>query len=157
MSRCMLGILAALLLAGTATADPPVPTDPPNKLTPLMRMKLERSKAILEGLTLEQFDKIASNARALRLLSHESGWNVIQTEEYEAQSIDFRRSLKVIEKAAEDEDISRAALGYVSATVRCVECHRYMRSHRLPVLSLDAPVPVLKTPARVVTTSPDSE
>lgn len=135
MSRCLLGILSALLLATTVTAQ--APQNPPTQLTPLMRMKLERAKAILEGLTLEDFDKIASNARALRLLSHESGWNVIQTEEYEAQSIDFRRSIDVMEKGAKDKDISRAALGYVAATVRCVECHRYIRTHSLPVLSLD--------------------
>ncbi len=136
MSRCLLGILSALILTTTVVAEQP-PESPPTKITPLMRMKLERSKEILEGLTLEDFDKIASNARALRLLSHESGWNVLQTEEYEAQSLDFRRSMRAIEKAAEDKDISRAALGYVTATVRCVECHRYMRSHHLPILSLD--------------------
>ena len=35
-----------------------------SKVTPLMRMKLERSKLILEGLTMEDFDMIADNRQA---------------------------------------------------------------------------------------------
>lgn len=102
----------------------------PNQLSPLMRMKLERSKAILEGLAMEDFDKISSSAQALRLLSLESGWNVIQTEEYATQSRDFRRTSQVIAEAARDRDLGRATLGYVALTVRCVECHSYMRKQR---------------------------
>lgn len=68
-------------------------------------------------------------ARSLKLLSMESGWNVIQTEEYVTQSEDFRRATDMILQAAEEKDINRAALGYVGLTVRCVECHLYMRKH----------------------------
>lgn len=102
----------------------------PNQLSPLMRMKLERSKAILEGLAMEDFDKISSSAQALGLLSLESGWNVIQTDEYATQSRDFRRTSRVIAEAARDQDLGRATLGYVALTVRCVECHSYMRKQR---------------------------
>lgn len=112
-----------------ATSDPPR-QPAPVKISPLMRMKLEKSKEILEGLTIEDFDKIAKNARGLKLLSMESGWKVIQTEEYATQSRDFRRTCDLIAEAAGEKDISRAALGYVAMTVRCVECHAYMRKHR---------------------------
>ena len=110
--------------------------DPPNEdlqrhITPLMKMKLEKSKAILEGLTLEDFDAVSKNAKALKLLSLESGWNVLQTPEYVTQSQDFRRAADMIAEAATEKNISRATLGYVSMTVRCVECHSYMRKHRM--------------------------
>ncbi len=105
-------------------------------LTPLMHMKLDRAKAILEGLTLEDYGKIESSARSLRLLSLESGWNVIQTQEYDAQSLDFRRAADMIVEAAKAKDIHRASLGYVGLTVRCVECHSYMRSHRVELMNL---------------------
>jgi hypothetical protein len=119
-------------IAVSVAAEPPRQTvaDPPTNLTPLMRMKLERSKLILEGLSLEQFDQIATNARSLKLLSTESGWNVIQTAEYASQSEDFRRAADLIAEAAADKDIHRATMGYVALTVRCVECHSYMRKHR---------------------------
>ena len=109
----------------------------PDQVKPLMRRKLDRAKNILEGLTLEEFDKIASNARSLRLLSMEAGWNIVQTEEYRKQSDDFRRACDAIEKAAKAKDIHRAALSYVSLTVRCVECHSYMRDNKIKFASLD--------------------
>ncbi|WP_372721959.1 hypothetical protein [Novipirellula sp.] len=96
-----------------------------------MKMKLDKSKAILEGLTLEDFEAIAQNAKALKLLSLESGWNVLQTPEYVTQSQEFRRTAEMIAEAAKEKNISRATLGYVSMTVRCVECHSYMRKHRM--------------------------
>lgn len=120
-------------------ADPPPRTDvanPPTNLAPLMRMKLDKSKAILEGLSLEEFDKIAANARSLKLLSAESGWNVIQTAEYAAQSRDFKRAADMIAEAADDNDIHRATLGYVALAVRCVECHSYMRKRNVELRQL---------------------
>ncbi|KAA5543740.1 hypothetical protein FYK55_11170 [Roseiconus nitratireducens] len=104
-------------------------------VVPLMHRKLDRAKDILEGLTLEQYEKIASNARSLRLLSMESDWNVVQTQEYQKQSNDFRRACDSIEKAAEAKDASRAALAYVTLTVRCIECHRYMRDNKIDLTS----------------------
>ena len=94
----------------------------------LMRMKLDKARGMLEGLSLENPDLVAKNAREMRLLSLESGWNAIQTKEYAEQSRDFRRACDSIIEAAEDQNISRATLGYLSLTVRCVECHNYMRN-----------------------------
>ena len=133
MKRTVLMLMVALIvmtIGGPAKSDPPPASETPgSNLHPLMQMKLDKSKLILEGLTLEQFDKIAKNARSLRLLSTESGWNVIQTEEYATQSRDFQRTCDLIAEAAEEQDISRATLGYVAMTVRCVECHAYMRKY----------------------------
>lgn len=125
----LIGVIV-VAIGGPAKSDPVQDSDAPRtNLNPLMQMKLDKSKLILEGLTLEQFDKIGKNASSLKLLSMESGWNVIQTEEYAAQSRDFQRTCDVIAEAAEQKDISRATLGYVAMTVRCVECHAYMRKH----------------------------
>jgi len=133
MKRILFAGVFLLSLSLVQAADPPsgVKPSPPSQLTPLMQMKLDKSKAILEGLALENFEEIAVNAKRLRLLSMESGWNVIQTEEYAAQNQDFRRSADLIAAAAADKDIHRAAIGYVALTVRCVECHSYMRKYRL--------------------------
>ena len=94
-----------------------------------MQRKLDHAKGVLEGLALEDYEKIAKEAQALSLLSLESDWNVITTEEYLEQSSDFRRAVNVITEAAHEKDINRAALGYVNLTVRCVECHSYLRKH----------------------------
>ncbi len=125
----VLGVCVGLATTGARTleAAEPAPPGVSEQFTPLMQMKLEKSKHILEGLALEDYQQIAKNARALKLLSMESGWNVIQTEEYALQSREFRRAVDRIVAAAEAEDVHRATLGYVSLTMRCVECHSYMR------------------------------
>jgi hypothetical protein len=129
--------LAAILIHGNLqSADPPQEVKP-TELSALMHMKLEKSKAILEGLTLEDYDKVIKNAHQLKSLSLESGWSVIQTPEYTTQSNDFRRACDLIADAAKEKDISRATLGYVSLTVRCVECHSYMRKHRMELSQVD--------------------
>ena len=103
----------------------------PTQMRALMHKKLEQAKAILEGLALENYAQIERNARSLRLLSTEAGWKVIHTKEYTVQSEGFRRTCDSIEKAAKAEDVHRAALAYVSLTVRCVECHQYIRDNKL--------------------------
>ncbi len=67
----------------------------------------------------------------------EAGWNVVQTEEYRKQSDDFRRACTAIEKAADAKDVHRAALAYVSLTVRCVDCHSYMRENKIKLAGFD--------------------
>lgn len=109
-------------------------------VTPLMHLKLEKSKAILEGLTLDDHVKVAKHAKELKLLSLESGWKVVQTAEYATQSKDFRRACDMIAEAAADKDISRATLGYVALTVRCVECHAYMRKAQIELTKVEFPV-----------------
>ncbi|MGB0596380.1 MAG: hypothetical protein ACPGLY_06805 [Rubripirellula sp.] len=151
MKRMIIPIAAVLtaLIAGSAQSDPPIvaqqPTvaqkaaeksaenPKPTKVLPLMQLKLEKSKKILEGLALEDYDMIGKHARSLKLLSLEAGWDVIQTEEYATQSRDFRRTCDLIAKAAKEKEIGRAALGYVALTVRCVECHAYMREHKVDI------------------------
>ena len=103
----------------------------PKHVPPLMRQKLDRAKSILEGLTLENYDKIASSARQLRLLSTETGWNVVQTEQYRIYSEQFRRDCSSLEQAAKAKDVNRAALAYVGLTVHCVQCHTYMRENKI--------------------------
>lgn len=97
-------------------------------LDPFMRLKLEHSKGILEGLATEDFDMISKGAQALTALSLESSWNIYTTEEYLKKSTDFRRSVQMIKDAAHAKNMDRAALGYVNLTVHCIECHRYLRS-----------------------------
>lgn len=99
----------------------------PEELKAFMRQKLEHSKAILEGLAVEDFALIRKNSQALGLLSLESNWNRLQTEEYIEKSREFRRAAESIREAADKENLEGAALRYVSLTVQCVECHKYLR------------------------------
>lgn len=108
-------------------AVPPVQTTT-QQLKPFMRQKLEHSKGILEALALEDFDQLAKNAQSLSLLSLESSWNVLTTEEYIKKSEEFRRACQSIHEAAHQKNVDRATLGFVDLTMRCVECHKYLRN-----------------------------
>ncbi len=99
------------------------------RLKPFMQQKLDHSKSILEALAVEDFDKLAKSAQALSLLSLESNWNVLTTDEYIQQSAAFRRACSVIQEAAHEKNVDRAALGFMDLTVRCVECHKYLRKN----------------------------
>ena len=121
---CVLPVIGAA--AWLVWAQPPVPPQQ-NGLKTFMQLKLDHSKSVLEGLALEDHEEIAKNAQALSLLSLESTWNVISTQEYLQHSKDFRRAIKQITEAAHEKNIDRATLGYVDLTIRCVECHKYLR------------------------------
>lgn len=119
--------LAASLLVLTTAADKQRKQP---SLKDFMRPKLDHAQKLLEGLTLEQFDVIGKEAQALSLLSRESEWNVLQTEEYLQQSLEFRRAAESIRDAAAKQNLDRAALGYVTLTLKCVNCHKYVRDVR---------------------------
>lgn len=133
-------VVTTILIAVSYAWLTPVSALPPQeeqaqvqKLEPLMERKLEQSKTLLEGIATEDFEKIAGAAQALSLMSLESGWNVLTTQEFLDQSADFRRSIERIRSAAEKKNIDRAALGYLNMTINCVECHKYLRQNN-PVL-----------------------
>jgi len=98
-----------------------------DKVAIFMRAKLEHSQKVLEGLTLEDFDKIAKHAQEMSLLSQASTWQVLQTPEYHDRSVEFRRSVDAITEAARKKNLEGTALAYVEATMKCVSCHKYVR------------------------------
>jgi hypothetical protein len=122
------GVCAALLL-GTSRAQeaPAVRTD---AVGPFMRAKLAHSQDVLEGLALEDYEMIARGAQELSLASQASSWQVLQTEDYARQSAEFRRSCDTLRKAAKDRNLDGAALAWMDVTMKCVQCHRYVRDQQ---------------------------
>lgn len=103
----------------------------PNQVADFMRVKLQHAQKVLEGLTIEDYDMIAKNAQQLSLLSQASNWQVLQTDEYLSQSLEFRRSADALRRAAGEEDLDAATLRYVDITMKCVMCHKYVRGVRM--------------------------
>ncbi len=118
--------LVAMVVGVSATGK----AQQPSKRAQFMRQKLEFSKYLLEGLTLEDFEKVEKNARALKRLSMAAEWEVPtipNVEEYIPYTTEFQRLTDVIAKAAKEKNIDGATLGYVQLTVNCVNCHKYVR------------------------------
>jgi len=102
----------------------------PIKTQTFMRLKLGHAQSVLEGLAVEDFDKISKNSQAMVLLSHESNWKVFQTPDYNQHSEDFRRIASSMTKHAKEKNLDAVALDYVLLTTNCVQCHKYVRSER---------------------------
>lgn len=99
-----------------------------------MRAKLKHSQEIVEGLAVENFEQIAKNAQQLSLLSQATNWEVFQTEEYLVQSREFRRAADALRNQAKEKKLEGAALAYLDVTMKCINCHKYVRKIRMAKL-----------------------
>ncbi len=119
-------ILAAVVtMAGVPAAEePPVEAD---KVGAFMRAKLLHGQHVLEGLAVEDFDLIDRGAHDLALASQASSWQVLQTEDYKRQSEEFRRSCNALRAAAKARNLDGAALAWMEVTMKCIQCHKYVR------------------------------
>jgi cytochrome c556 len=95
-----------------------------------MRLKLEHSQKVLEGLTLEDFELAAKHAQQIALLTEDETWRVYQTLEYRHHSAEFQRIANDLTKQAQKKNLDGAALAYVQMTMSCVNCHKYVRGIR---------------------------
>jgi hypothetical protein len=95
-----------------------------------MRQKLEFSKQLLEGLTLENFELVGRNARALRRLSEAAEWEVPtipNATDYVAFTGEFQKLCAELDASAKARNIDGATLVYLRLTMSCVNCHKYVR------------------------------
>jgi hypothetical protein len=61
------------------------------RLHDLMQRKLTASQKVLEGITLNDFDKIGKQADELIAVSKQTEWRVLKTPKFELYSNEFRR------------------------------------------------------------------
>jgi cytochrome c556 len=120
----ILAFCAAAFVARALAQDPKEVKD----VKAFMRAKLTYAQKSLEGLTLEDFQAIERNAQQMALLSQDASWNVIETREYYERSAEFRRNVQELQAAAHKKNLDGAALAYMAVTLKCIECHRYIRA-----------------------------
>lgn len=130
--RAAVGAVAAVVAAwslgaGTAAEPPAGDVTAPDRVAGFMRAKLAHSADVLEGLSLADYDLIARGAQELSLVSQDAGWQVLQTEDYARQSVEFRRACDGLGRAARDRNLDAAVLAWMDVTMKCVQCHRYVR------------------------------
>lgn len=119
---------AAALVAVVATVAIAADGPPqPDRVAVFMRAKLGHADRVLEGLAVADFALIERAAQELSLASLDSNWQVLQTEDYARQSGEFRRACDSLKKAAQEKNLDGAALAWVDVTLKCVQCHKYVR------------------------------
>jgi hypothetical protein len=127
------GLVAALAVAALAVTVARPRGGEPNPPTrqEFMRQKLDYSKRVLEGLTVENYDLIARNARALRTLSAAAEWEVPtipNADEYVVFTGEFQKLCEELTQKSRDRNIDGATLAYLRLTMNCVNCHKYVRA-----------------------------
>jgi len=120
---------AALLLAGVPTLSGH--SCQADKASELMKKKLTFAQKVLEGIALNEPDKITQNAQELILISQKAEWLVLPTADYKLHSNDFRRAAESMVRHAKAKNLDAAALAYVDMTLTCVKCHNHVREVRM--------------------------
>ena len=122
----LLAVGGSLLTVASAADPKPLR---PDDVAVFMRAKLDHASEVLEGLSLADFEKIRRGGQLLALASQASSWQVLQSEEYARQSVAFRRACERLERAATEKNLDAAALAWMDVTMKCIQCHRYVRDN----------------------------
>ena len=124
--KLLLIVPAVFACASTLCGDTPEPT----RTSALMRRKLEQAQKVLEGIALNDFDKIAKSADALLEISKAVEFRIVQTPQYQVRSNEFRRIVEDLGEQARQKNLDGAALSYLDLTLSCVKCHNYFRGKK---------------------------
>ena len=87
----------------------------------------------MEGLTTEDSELIVKGARTLVDMSAAEKFQVQHDVMYRQFSNDFQRSAKALLDAAEKNKFDTATLKWIDTTMKCMECHKFVRGARLAV------------------------
>lgn len=92
-----------------------------------MRQKLDYSRNILEGITLEKFDLVITNASLLRNMNQTNTFLVSNNPDYARNMSKFQREVDTLLTAAKKNDLDDSTKAYLEVARSCVECHRQFR------------------------------
>jgi hypothetical protein len=123
MWRILMPVLVVAGVAAASAQGPGVPT--------LMREKLLHSQRILEAVVTSDWASLETHARELERLTTDQRWMVFRYPEYARQSADFVRELQGLRQAAAKRDLEGTPKAFVSMTMQCVGCHRYIARMRI--------------------------
>lgn len=122
--------LAAMALSWTTLAADgrEKPKRKNDALSQKMRLKLDASSKVLEGLAIEDAELIRDGAAAMAEQSQAEFWQILTDADYRDFTRDFRTSMRRLKEAAEKENFDAAALEWMDATKCCLDCHKHVRS-----------------------------
>ena len=142
--RIILAVATALLLLALTSRTAALPPDAPktgiNAKPPdeerlklptrkeTMALKLKSTQAILEGIALNDFNKIQTASDELVRTSRVADFlNAYKGQEYQFHMQTFRRPADAISKKAKEKNIDGVMVAYNELTLSCLKCHQAMR------------------------------
>lgn len=92
-----------------------------------MKLKLDYSQKILQGLAEGDFDRIAQNAEAMQAFNKFESLLRRRPPGYVAQLELFKDANAELIKQANRENLDGATLAYTQLTLSCIHCHKRLR------------------------------
>ena len=92
-----------------------------------MRQKLTYAQGVLEGITLDKFDLVLTNATKLRDMTLTNAFVLLGNRDYQGYKANFQTSVDALTAAAKEENHEKATEAYVKMTQSCFECHKTFR------------------------------
>jgi Cytochrome C' len=120
----IVGVIASLTLAGAADEAAQARRQIKQQF---MRDKLPCSQAIVEGLVLEKFDLIKTNATIIRNMNLTNAFLILKNPLYLQGIAEFQAKVDALTNAAAEKDLDKAAAAYSEMVNSCVACHKQFR------------------------------
>jgi len=98
--------------------------DGEKRLEKFMREKLTSSQLVLEGLMVEDYNKMQKGAQKMIEMSNATEWQVTEGPIFARQSEEFRSAARQVIKFAKEKNIDGASLSYLHLTMTCIACHK---------------------------------
>ena len=92
-----------------------------------MRIKMQSSQYILEGLTVKNFGLVNKGIKQIKDMTRSSKWVAIDDPFYRELVKDFETATERLEEAAKTNNIDATALRYYQLTTNCIDCHKHIR------------------------------
>lgn len=118
-------ILVLLVLSGPAAPGQTVATGR------VMREKLTDAQKILEAIMTSDYVALERHSADLARLTETQAWSVLKSPEYARQSVAFVQAAEDLADAAKRRDLDAAATDYMTLTMTCFDCHRYVKNTRI--------------------------
>jgi len=97
----------------------------------VMRQKLVDAQGVMAAVVTSNWAELDRRSKALAKATEDPAWLVLRSPEYAKQSEAFLRAVDDLLDAAARRDSDAAPLAYVTLTMRCVQCHRYVARARI--------------------------
>ncbi len=137
MMRCKRGVLWAGAVAVTVSLAIVIGSAQTVALKRVMQQKLGHSQVILAAVTTSNWAVMERESEALIQVTNDPAWMVLNTPEYARHSQTFMHASEDLRDAARRRDLDAAPSAYVSMTLSCVQCHRYVARARVADSALE--------------------
>ncbi|HMP79940.1 MAG TPA: hypothetical protein PKD54_10850 [Pirellulaceae bacterium] len=93
----------------------------------LMRTKLMYSQNIVEGLAVKNFNLVRDGATEIDAVMRAIVVGPGDNPEYKRMSAELRMATDNLVRAADSGNLEATALRYFELTLRCIDCHEFLR------------------------------